>query len=136
LSDIVAVGFDYIKYWINRGNGTFSPEFTRSNLPQYIRGTTVLRQADVNGNGSTDFIWENWQPNLGRYRVQFYDFLGTAKPNLLSTIDNGIGLRTHIEYKTTTDYYVAARTNGHPWHTRLSFPSTVVSKITNEFGLD
>ncbi|MCL4785201.1 MAG: VCBS repeat-containing protein [Verrucomicrobia bacterium] len=136
LSDIVAVGYDHIKYWINRGNGSFSPEFTRSGMPTYIRGQTVLRQADINGNGSTDFLWENWEPSLGRTRIQFYDFLATAKPNLLRVIDNGIGLRTEIEYRTSTDYYVAARAAGNPWTTRLPFPSTVVSKITKRFGLD
>lgn len=136
LSDIVAVGYDHIKYWINRGDGSFSPEFTRSGMPTYIRGQTVLRQADLNGNGSTDFLWENWEPSLGRTRIQFYDFLATAKPNLLRVIDNGIGLRTEIEYRTSTDYYVAARLAGNPWATRLPFPSTVVSKITKRFGLD
>lgn len=136
LSDIVGVGHDYLKYWINRGDGSFSPEFTRSNMPLYVPGTTVLRQADINGNGSTDFLWENWEPGLGRFRIQFYDFLGAAKPNLLRLIDNGIGLRMEIEYRTSTDYHVAARKAGHPWQTRLPFPSTVVSKITRRIGLD
>jgi RHS repeat-associated protein len=136
LSDIVGIGHDYIKYWINRGDGSFSPEFTRSNMPMYVPGTTVLRQADINGNGSTDFLWENWEPSLGRFRIQYYDFLGAAKPNLLRLIDNGIGLRTEIEYKTSTDYYVASRRADHPWRTRLPFASTVVSKITRRIGLD
>lgn len=136
LSDIVAVGYDVIKFWINQGNNQFSAEFARTGMPEYIRGQTVLRQADINGNGTTDFLWENWNPAVGAYQIEFYDFLGVAKANLLSTIDNGIGLRTHIDYKTTTDYYIGARTNGNSWHTRLPFPSTVVSKITKEFGLD
>ncbi|MGO8926297.1 MAG: SpvB/TcaC N-terminal domain-containing protein [Limisphaerales bacterium] len=136
LADIVAVGYNYILYWINQGNGSFSPMFTRTGMPTYQRGVTVLRQADINGNGSTDFIWENWDPVARGYRTEFYDFLGAAKPNLLSVIDNGVGLRTSIEYKTTTDYYVAARQAGHPWHTRLPFPSQVVSKITKSTGLD
>ncbi len=135
LSDIVAVGYNYILYWINQGNGSFSPQFIRTGMPTYQRGVTVLRQADINGNGSTDFIWENYDPVARAYQTQFYDFLGTAKPNLLSVIDNGIGLRTSITYKTTTDYYAAAWQAGVPWHTRLPFPSTVVSKITKSIGL-
>jgi RHS repeat-associated protein len=136
LADVVAVGYDYFRYWINQGNGNFSSMFMRTGLPLYVRGTTVLRQADINGNGSTDFLWENWNPATGTFKVEFYDFLGITKPNLLTTIDNGIGLRTLIEYKTTTDYYVAARQAGHPWHTRLPSPSSVVSKITRQIGLD
>jgi RHS repeat-associated protein len=136
LADIVAVGYNYILYWINQGNGSWSPMFTRTGMPAYQRGVTVLRQADINGNGSTDFIWENWDAVARAYRTEFYDFLGAGKPNLLATVDNGIGLRTTIDYKTTTDYYVAARQAGNPWHTRLPFASQVVSKITKTIGLD
>ncbi|MCL4180537.1 MAG: VCBS repeat-containing protein [Verrucomicrobia bacterium] len=136
LADVVAVGYDYIKYWVNQGNGSFSAVFLRIGMPFYDKGRTVLRLVDINGNGSTDFLWENWLPTTGDFRVEFYDFLGAAKPNLLQTIDNGIGLRTHIEYQTTTDYYVAARMAGNPWLTSLPFPSQVVSRITREIGLD
>ena len=135
LADIVAVGYNYILYWINQGNGSFSQQFVRTGMPNYQRGVTVLRQADINGNGSTDFIWENYDPVARAYNTQYYDFLGAAKPNLLSVIDNGIGQRTSIAYKTTTDYYAAAWQSGMPWHTRLPFPSTVVSKITKSNGL-
>ena len=79
LADIVAVGYDYIRYWINQGNGSFSPMFARTGMPAYRRGVTVLRQADINGNGSTDFIWENWDPVTGAYRTEFYDFLGDIR---------------------------------------------------------
>ena len=135
LSDVVMVAFDSITYWVNQGNNTFSPPFTVTGTPPYVQGQTVLRQADINGNGSTDFIWENWNPATGGYQVKYFDFL-PVKPNLLRVIDNGIGLRTVIEYNTTTDAYLAARQAGNPWHTRLPFPSTVVSKITKQIGLD
>ena len=38
LADIVAVGYNYILYWINQGNGSFSPMFTRTGMPLYQRG--------------------------------------------------------------------------------------------------
>lgn len=136
LADVVAVDHQELRFWINQGNGRFSAEFRRGGMPEYRRGETVLRQADLNGNGSTDFVWENFDALTGEYVIEYYDFLGAGRPNLLRTIDNGIGLRTHIAYRTTTDYAVAARESGRPWHTRLPFPSTVVSRITQEFGLD
>jgi RHS repeat-associated protein len=136
LADVVAVGYNFVSFWINRGNNTFSPEFRRDNTPVYIRGQTVLQQADINGNGSTDFLWENFNPATGNYDIDYVDFLGATKPNLLATIDNGIGLRTAIEYRSTTEYYLADRAAGVPWHTRLPFPSQVVSKITKRLGVD
>jgi YD repeat-containing protein len=136
LADVVVVGFNFVAFWVNRGNNSFSAEFRRDNTPVYIRGQTVLQQADINGNGSTDFLWENFNPATGNYDIDYVDFLGTTRPNLLATIDNGIGLRTDIEYRSTTEYYLADRAAGVPWHTRLPFPSQVVSKITKRLGVD
>lgn len=136
LADIVAVAYDNVSYWINQGNDTFSRRFEVSNTPEYIKGTTVLQQADINGNGSTDFLWENFDSSAGAYRVQWIDFIGATKPNLLAVIDNGIGLRTEIRYKTSTDDYVAALLGSNPWETRLPFPSWCVASITKRFGLD
>lgn len=136
LSDVVVVGPNHVSFWVNRGNGGFSGEFRHEGTPDYIRGQTVLQQADINGNGSTDFLWENFDPATGQYVIEYMDFLGEARPNLLRTIDNGIGLRTVIEYQSTTEHYLAARDAGLPWRTRLPFPSTVVSRISKRIGLD
>lgn len=136
LADIVVVGSDSVAFWVNRGNDSWSAEFRRENTPRYIRGETVLQQADINGNGSTDFLWENFDPATGSYVVEYVDFLGETKPNLLATIDNGIGLRTEIRYKSTVADYLADRDAGMPWQTRLPFPSVVVSTITKRLGLD
>ena len=135
LSDVVAVAYDHVTFWVNQGNNSFSAPFTFTGTPEYVRGQTVLRQADINGNGSTDILWENWDPSAGGWKLEYFDFT-PVKPNLLRVIDNGIGLRTVIDYQTTTDFYVAARLAGNPWHTRLPFPTTVVSKITKQLGLD
>lgn len=136
LADVLAVDHEELRFWINQGVGRFSAQFQRTGMPAYQRGQTVLRQVDVNGNGSTDLVWENEDPQGGGFQVEFYDFIGTGRPNLLRTVDNGIGLRTHIEYRTTTDYAVEAREAGRAWTTRLPFPTTVVSRIERELGLD
>jgi len=136
LSDVVAVAYDHVSYWVNQGNNSFSRRFEVSNTPEYIKGTTVLRQADINGNGSTDFLWENYDTNAGGYRISYVDFIGDSKPNLLAVIDNGIGLRTEMSYKSSIDFYGAAIIGSNPWQTRLPFPVNVVSKISKRFGLD
>jgi RHS repeat-associated protein len=136
LADIVAVAYDHVAYWLNLGNDSFSRRFEVANTPDYIKGTTVLQQADINGNGTTDLLWENWEPSAGAYRISYVDFIGLTKPNLLAVIDNGIGLRTEISYRPSTDFYVAALRGSNPWSTRLPFPSWCVSKISKRFGLD
>jgi RHS repeat-associated protein len=136
IADLLVPSYDFVSYWINLGNNGFSGRFAVSDTPEYIRGTTVLQQADINGNGSTDLLWENFDPGRGNHRIDYVDFLGGAKPNLLQAIDNGIGLLTRIGYGTTTEFYLAAREGGNPWSTRLPFPSTVVTSIRQSFGLD
>lgn len=136
LADVMAVAYDQVSYWINLGNDSFSQRFAVSSTPEYIKGTTVLQQADINGNGTTDLLWENWDPSVGAYRVEWLDFVGGPKPNLLAVIDNGIGLRTEMEYRPSTDFYIEALRGGNPWRTRLPFPTWCVSKISKRFGLD
>jgi RHS repeat-associated protein len=136
LADVLSVAYDHVSYWINLGNNSFSRRFEVANTPDYIKGTTELQQADINGNGSTDLLWENYDQSAGAYRVSWVDFTGNVKPNLLAVIDNGIGLRTELSYRTSTDYYAAALRGSNPWHTRLPFPSWCVAKISKRFGLD
>ncbi len=136
LADVLAVAYDHLEYWINQGDNSFSRQFVVENTPEYIVGQTALRMADINGNGSSDFLWENWDSSVGGYRIDYVDLMGGVKPNLMAVIDNGIGLRTEIEYKTTTDFYLKAKKGGTPWNTRLPFVSTVVAKTTQSFGLD
>jgi RHS repeat-associated protein len=136
IADLVVPAYDFVSCWVNLGNNGFSDRFQVSGTPEYIRGTTVLQQVDINGNGSTDLLWENFDPARGGYRIDYVDFLGSTKPNLLRAIDNGIGLLTEIRYGTTTDFYLAAKEGGNPWSNRLPFPSTVVTSIRKSFGLN
>jgi hypothetical protein len=101
----------------------------------------VLRQLDVNANGTIDLFWDNslLDPgNLppGASAYAYFDFVGELKPNLLVRIDNGIGLRTTLEYKSTTHDYLEALESGHPWTTKLPFPLMVVSRVVEDIGLD
>lgn len=136
LNDVLAVGVDFVDFWVNLGNNTFSQRYQVASTPNYIKGQTFLTQADINGNGTTDMLWQNFETSSGAYRIEWVDFIGGAKPGLLRVMDNGIGLQTFIEYRSSTDYYAAARRGGNPWRTRLPFPVSVVSRITKSFGLD
>ena len=136
ISDVVVVSYNQLDYWINLGNLSFSKKFIVSNTPEFVAGKTVLRFADVNGNGTTDFVWENWNESSGEWVVEWFDFSPRNPPNLLVKIDNGLGVCTSISYTTTTDLQITARENGTAWNTRLPFPLTVVSQIIRTVGVD
>ena len=136
ISDVVAVVYDRLRYWINLGNLSFSEALEVDGTPEYVAGTTVLRMADMNGNGTTDFVWENWDPAQGAWAVEWFDFAPGTKPNVLVETDNGLGARTRLEHATTTELRIAAREAGKPWRTRLPFASVAVTKIERFFGVD
>ena len=123
-----------IDYWINLGNDSFSERYTISNLPGIISNTTI-RIADINGNGTSDIVWSSpFASQSMKYR--YLDLNAGIQPNLLASIDNGLGRRIAIEYRSSTDEYIKARESGRPWSQRLPFPISVVSRVTVTTGLD
>lgn len=136
LGDVAVVHYDQVCLYLNTGNDSFTRAIAANNTPRYIHGATQLRLADINGNGSTDFIWQNWDTGRGAYKMEYVDFLPAGKANMLAVIDNRIGLQTHISYKSSVEDYVAAAEEGYPWQTRNPDPLMVVARITQKIGLD
>ena len=59
------------------------------------------RLADMTGSGTAGLVWSQLGP-FGRDTRYFYlEFVGSTKPRLLTSIDNGIGLQTTIAYTTS-----------------------------------
>jgi len=134
LSDLVAVKSRKVNYWINLGNDTWSDTYEILDTPLYDHSKTTIRIADMNGNGSKDILWDTY-PAYSYQRLRYLDFVGETRPNLLTTIDNGLGKKTEIEYQPSTYYFLTARENGEPWQTKPPFPVHVVSKVTVTDGL-
>ena len=51
-----------------------------------------VRLADVNGSGTPDILWGD----AGKYR--YIDLAGGTRPWLLTTVKNGLGKTTTLEY--------------------------------------
>ena len=51
-----------------------------------------------------------------------------AKPHLMTGYSNGSGAAVSVEYASSTRFYLADRSAGRPWATRLAFPVHVVSR--------
>ena len=134
LSDLVAVKSRKVTYWINLGNDTWRDTYEILDTPLYDHSKTTIRIADMNGNGSKDILWDTY-PAYSYQRLRYLDFVGETRPNLLTTIDNGLGKKTEIEYQPSTYYFLTARENGEPWQTKPPFPVHVVSRVTVIDGL-
>jgi RHS repeat-associated protein len=135
LADLVRVDDGVVRLWSNADGRRWSAPAVFHATPPYRAGETTLRMADMNGNGTIDVVWINVEGPAAT-RWQYLDFTALGKPNQLHIIDNGLGRRITIEYKSSTDDYVEAREKGNPWKTVSPFPMQVVSRVVVTPGLD
>src|SRR5262249_23694677 len=122
LADLVLVRPGEVHYWLNFGRNQFGPEQVITGTPN----TTNFRLVDMNGRGSAGILWNN---ALSQSYI-YMDLGGGMKPHLLQTVTNGLGRRIRLDYRTSTDYYIAARDRGTPWSRGLHTPLPVVSQVT------
>ena len=122
---------------VNIAGQRWSTPFVRRDLPRYVtRGTsqpTILRLADVNGNGSLDLLFRNTAPQDD---WTYLEMLPLGKPSLMTSIDNGLGKRTTVVYGTAAEDERLARDAGHPWQTFAPIALQVVRQIRVRCGLD
>ena len=123
LADLVLVKPREVHYWLNLGHGQFGSEQVITGTPN---STATLRLVDIYGRGSTGILW--YQVSSPNY--VYLDVTRGVKPNLLQTIDNGLGRRIRLDYQMSTEYYLAARDRGFPWVRGVHAPVPVVSQVT------
>ena len=60
----------------------------------------------------------------------FLDFTGGAKPYLMDRVDNHTGAVIRVEYRSSTEYYLADQQRpARRWQTPLPFPVQVVARV-------
>ncbi|MEM7533265.1 MAG: toxin TcdB middle/N-terminal domain-containing protein, partial [Chloroflexota bacterium] len=126
LSDLVLSGNGTVRYWLNKGDGSFADEIRLTEMPSRNQADTTVRLADMDGDGASELLYSNATSNL----MQYVDFSQGTQPNLLTAIDNGLGRTIHIDYRSSTAFYVDAWAQDDVWSTWLPFPVQVVSAVT------
>ncbi len=124
--------------WWNLGTGQFSRRRTVEGIEE-VAADAKVEWADLNGNGSTDVVYSDSRLCPGR-RVRAIDlgqtFDGSAHPRLLKTTDNGLGARTEVAYRSSSEFYEQARAAGNPWRASNPNPVQVVARVETTMGLD
>ena len=117
-------------YWLNLGNYTFSHLKRIIGIPR--PDNPVVRWADLNGNGTTDLIYADYYsiPQIQTLDIGLL-INGVTFPNSLTTISNGIGRVTLINYLPSTTFALADAASNRPWPDPMPFPVQVVSEVTN-----
>jgi RHS repeat-associated protein len=133
LSDLVQVESGLVRVWPNRSGKEWGEAIEISEgVPEYLEGGTFVTFQDMNGNGSTDIVWND--PARGFF-LRYLELHPATKPNLLVEMRNGMGRRMVFEYRSSTDYRLEAEEQGNPWTAVPPFPVPVVSAFTEYDGM-
>jgi len=127
---------NYLWYWVNKGNYSLDVKRAISDMPSVYGFHPCIRWADMNGNGTIDYVYADQNANPTIQIVDIGELIGCVpSPNLLIAIDNGIGKKTHIEYKSSVYYSIADSAEDNKWPDPFPFPVDVVSKISTNDSL-
>ncbi|MCP4110437.1 MAG: hypothetical protein GY749_33775 [Desulfobacteraceae bacterium] len=136
LTDVIYApeGAGRVVYWLNRNSTLFEGPFKKENVPVRL-GNTTVQPADMNGNGTTDILWNYPEDNnIIREKVwQYLELCPDEKPYLLKTVTNGIGRTITFYYSTTTQEYIRD-SQTEPWAGGVPNPVTVLSAFDVEDG--
>ena len=111
LADLWLASGTELRIWLQRGDGTFAAPVAFSGLPDANPLTTFVRVADMNGSGTADVVW-NDPTAAADQSWRYLDLTGGVRPNLLATIDNGMGRTIQIDYSSTGTMFRMAAAAG------------------------
>lgn len=127
LDDVVVVLGNELQYALNRNGDQFDPVVTVTSanvdgdLPARDSNLTTVLYADMNGNGTRDVVW------ITGSAVRFLE-LFPVKPNLLSRVENGIGMVQVITYGTSIAERARDEGTADQWRNKLPHAMTVVKR--------
>ncbi len=129
-TDIVYTGNGNIQVWFNQsGNQLSEPSQFFNPFPQIDNQSRILF-IDLLGNGTSCLVWSSSLPSYSDTPLRYIDMMGGRKPHIMYAHKNNLGREVTLEYKSSTDYYLADKKNGNKWITKLPFPVQCVSKVT------
>lgn len=132
-TDLVYFYPDKAVLYLNQSGNQFSTPIIIS-LPVKFDNLDQVNFADIYGRGTNCLVLSI--PHSQPYPTYWcYDFCQQTKPYLLNQINNNLGAKTEISYRSSVDYYLADKTAGLPWITSLPFPVHVVAQVTKTDAL-
>lgn len=112
------------------GNGFAAPHVLRG-VPPVDRASDVALQ-DVLGRGTAALVWSSSHPRDHASGLRVLDPMPEGKPYLLVRIDNGIGGRTLLHHRPSTEFYLRDRAVGRRWRRPPPSPMHVVERTVRE----
>ena len=129
-TDLLYLGRDEIRYWLNESGNGWQAQPAITSFPR----TTQLHNVaalDLLGNGTSCLVWSSPLPAEANTPIKYIKILGDTKgegnkPYLLREVNNNMGAITRLRYDASTKFYLEDRKQGKPWITKLPFPAQVL----------
>lgn len=136
LSDLVQVRYSDVDIWLNVDGTAWTERHIVRSTPASPSFANRVRLVDVNGSGTPDILWGN------QSRYQYIDLQGGVHPWLLTSVDNGLGKTTQIDYTSSVAEMLAAEVepitddDRGPWQKRMPISVQVVKRVTDRDNLN
>ncbi len=129
LDDLVQVRFTDVDVWLNVDGTGWTDRHVLASTPPAPGFTNRVRLVDINGSGTRDILWGDG----GNYR--YIDLQGGKRPWILTSVANGLGKTTELEYASSTELMLAAKKAGKAWSSTTPMPLHVVVRETEKDNL-
>lgn len=130
LDDLVQIRFDAVDLWLNvDGLGWTQDRHIFKNAPKAPSALNRVRMVDLNGSGTRDFVWGDGLD------YKYVDLLGGTRPWVLTSVSNGLGKTTELQFASSVELMLAAAKAGKPWASTTPMPLHVVVKSTERDNL-
>jgi len=123
-ADLVYLQSDSVTVWTNLNGTAFGPPIVLAPIPAPLPSTA--RMINLRGAATPGLVWNSYR-SAGRISYASLEFNVTTNPYLLSTVDNGSGLKSEFFYRSAVEDYLNDRQAGTIWDTNFPFPLCVVS---------
>jgi len=128
ITDIIYHSAVGASVYLNYSGNSWSEAKTIKSVPS-ANALSSLATVDLFGNGTICLVWSTASPSNNRHVMRYVDLMHGQKPYLLTSAKNNMGAETHVDYTSSTQYYLDDKANNTPWATKLPFPVHVVSRV-------
>jgi hypothetical protein len=116
-ADLLYLGEHEVRWWLN-ANGNSLVEAGRLAGVPTIDKVSGMQVLEFLGDGTPCLVWSSPLPDRAGVR---YALLASGNPPnlLLLSVDNSMGGRTHLQYRSSAVHYLRDQGGGRTWRTRL-----------------
>ncbi len=127
-ADLIYLGRGGFVAWINLAGNAWSAPQPIDPFPGTENPNRVFA-LDILGNGTASLVWSSELPANGTAPLRYVDLMGGKKPHILAGYQNNFGAAVALTYTSSAHFALLDRRDGHPWATKLPFPTQCVTCV-------